>query len=69
VNLLNIEITTYTSNSKLNPVYRADCKDLPGMPYVGEGATEYEAIASLFHRLLAERDEFFNRGFSITFKR
>ena len=67
--LLNIEVESYISNHTSNLVYRADCKDLPGSPYVGEGATKWEAVANLFHRLLAERDEFFNKGISITFKR
>jgi hypothetical protein len=37
---------------KSGDTYRADCKDLPGMPPVGEGGTKEEAVASLFYRLL-----------------
>jgi hypothetical protein len=37
---------------KSGDTYRADCKDLPGAPPVGEGKTKEEAVASLFYRLL-----------------
>lgn len=37
---------------KSGDTYRADCKDLPGMPPVGEGKTKEEAVASLFYRIL-----------------
>lgn len=48
-----------------NSKYTADCTDLPGMPYIGEGETEDKAIISLLHRLLAERDNKFNSPIEI----
>ena len=52
----------------LKDEYIADCTDLPGAPYIGEGSTEDKAIISLLHRLLAERDNKFNTSIEIEHK-
>lgn len=38
--------------SKYNRIWRANIKELPGSPPVGEGETQAEAIASLFFHVV-----------------
>ena len=52
---MKIEIAA-TSGPQRTDKFKADLKDLPGSPPLGFGATEAEAVASLFCTLILDRD-------------
>lgn len=49
---MTIDVTFYPSSAP--PYYRADCRELPCTPPVGEGRSVDEAVGCLFRRLAAE---------------
>jgi hypothetical protein len=56
-NKLKIQISTFTSEfSGLN--YVADCVDLPGIPPIGLGSTEAEAVGRLILELVSMKETY-----------